>query len=152
MPGCGVQAARKPFGEMVAVKDVSFEVEPGEIFGLLGPNGAGKTTAIRMMLGIYLPDAGEVDILGGPLDEAKKNRIGYLPEERGLYLDQKLEPTLVYLATLKGLSEAEAKRQTARLARAHGPAGLPGEEDQRAEQGHAAEGPAHRHACCTSRN
>jgi ABC-2 type transport system ATP-binding protein len=111
MPTVAVSNLRKTFGETVAVKDVSFEVEPGEIFGLLGPNGAGKTTAIRVMLGIYLPDAGEVDILGGRLDEAKKNRIGYLPEERGLYLDQKLEPTLVYLATLKGLSDAEAKRR-----------------------------------------
>jgi ABC-2 type transport system ATP-binding protein len=111
MPTVSVSKLRKAFGETVAVNDVSFEVEAGEIFGLLGPNGAGKTTAIRMMLGIYLPDAGEVDILGGALDEAKKNRIGYLPEERGLYLDQKLESTLVYLATLKGLSDAEAKRR-----------------------------------------
>ncbi len=111
MPTVSVSKLRKAFGETVAVNDVSFEVNPGEIFGLLGPNGAGKTTAIRVMLGIYLPDAGEVDILGGRLDEAKKNRIGYLPEERGLYLDQKLEPTLVYLATLKGLSDAEAKRR-----------------------------------------
>jgi ABC-2 type transport system ATP-binding protein len=111
MPTVSVSKLRKTFGETVAVDDVSFEVEAGEIFGLLGPNGAGKTTAIRMMLGIYLPDAGDVDILGGALDEAKKNRIGYLPEERGLYLDQKLEPTLVYLATLKGLGDAEAKRR-----------------------------------------
>jgi ABC-2 type transport system ATP-binding protein len=111
MPTVVVSKLRKTFGETVAVNDVSFEVEAGEIFGLLGPNGAGKTTCIRMMLGIYLPDAGEVDVLGGRLDEAKKNRIGYLPEERGLYLDQKLEPTLVYLATLKGLAEAEAKRR-----------------------------------------
>jgi ABC-2 type transport system ATP-binding protein len=111
MPAVSVSKLRKTFGETVAVDDVSFEVEAGEIFGLLGPNGAGKTTAIRMMLGIYLPDAGDVDILGGALDEAKKNRIGYLPEERGLYLDQKLEPTLVYLATLKGLGDAEAKRR-----------------------------------------
>jgi ABC-2 type transport system ATP-binding protein len=111
MPTVSVSKLRKAFGETVAVNDVSFEVEAGEIFGLLGPNGAGKTTAIRVMLGIYLPDAGEVDILGGALDEAKKNRIGYLPEERGLYLDQKLESTLVYLATLKGLSDQEAKRR-----------------------------------------
>ena len=111
MPTVVVSKLRKAFGETLAVNDVSFEVEAGEIFGLLGPNGAGKTTCIRVMLGIYLPDAGKVDVLGGRLDEAKKNRIGYLPEERGLYLDQKLEPTLVYLATLKGLSEAEAKRR-----------------------------------------
>jgi ABC-2 type transport system ATP-binding protein len=106
-----VSKLRKQFGDVTAVRDVSFEVGAGEIFGLLGPNGAGKTTTIRMMLGIYQADAGHVEILGGRLDEAKKDRIGYLPEERGLYLDQKLEPTLIYLATLKGLTEAEAKRR-----------------------------------------
>ena len=99
----------KRFGQTQAVADVSFEVGPGEIFGLLGPNGAGKTTTIRMMLDIFRPDAGTVHILGGALDEAKKHRIGYMPEERGLYKDQKLEPTLVYLATLKGMTEAAAR-------------------------------------------
>jgi ABC-2 type transport system ATP-binding protein len=111
MPTVVVSKLYKQFGEVAAVRDVSFDVNAGEIFGLLGPNGAGKTTTIRIMLGIYRADAGQVSVLGGVLDEAKKNRIGYLPEERGLYLDQKLEPTLVYLATLKGLSEAEAKRR-----------------------------------------
>ena len=95
----------KRFGETQAVSDVSFAVEPGEIFGLLGPNGAGKTTTIRMMLDIFKPDSGSVRVFGGELDLAKKRRIGYLPEERGLYKDQKLENTLVYLATLKGLDE-----------------------------------------------
>jgi ABC-2 type transport system ATP-binding protein len=95
----------KRFGDTQAVADVSFAVDPGEIFGLLGPNGAGKTTTIRMMLDIFKPDAGTVSVLGGALDLDKKRRIGYMPEERGLYKDQKLEPTLVYLATLKGLDE-----------------------------------------------
>ena len=100
---------RKSFGSVQAVSDVSFEVYPGEIFGLLGPNGAGKTTTIRMMLDIFKPDAGDVSVLGGRLDEAKKNRIGYLPEERGLYKDLKLEPTLIFLATLKGMDESTAR-------------------------------------------
>jgi len=100
---------RKSFGSVQAVSDVSFEVYPGEIFGLLGPNGAGKTTTIRMMLDIFKPDAGDVSVLGGGLDEAKKNRIGYLPEERGLYKDLKLEPTLIFLATLKGMDESTAR-------------------------------------------
>ncbi|HNB55235.1 MAG TPA: ATP-binding cassette domain-containing protein, partial [Anaerolineales bacterium] len=95
----------KRFGTTQAVSDVSFAVEPGEIFGLLGPNGAGKTTTIRMMLDIFKPDSGTIRVFGGELDLAKKRRIGYLPEERGLYKDQKLENTLVYLATLKGLDE-----------------------------------------------
>ena len=99
----------KSFGDVQAVSDVSFAVEPGEIFGLLGPNGAGKTTTIRIMMDIFKPDHGSVAVFGGPLDMAKKRRIGYLPEERGLYKDQKLEPTLVYLATLKGLDEKVAR-------------------------------------------
>ena len=101
----------KRFGNTRAVADVSFAVEPGEIFGLLGPNGAGKTTTIRMMLDIFKPDAGTVSVFGGELDLAKKRRIGYMPEDRGLYKDQKLEPTLVYLATLKGLDEKTARRR-----------------------------------------
>ena len=99
----------KSFGDVQAVSDVSFAVEQGEIFGLLGPNGAGKTTTIRIMMDIFKPDRGTVAVFGGPLDMAKKRRIGYLPEERGLYKEQKLEPTLVYLATLKGLDEKVAR-------------------------------------------
>jgi ABC-2 type transport system ATP-binding protein len=99
----------KRFGETRAVVDVSFAVEPGEIFGLLGPNGAGKTTTIRMMLDIFRPDAGTVSVFGGALDMAKKRRIGYMPEDRGLYKDLKLEPTLIYLASLKGLDEKVAR-------------------------------------------
>jgi len=94
----------KNFGSMRAVNDVSFSVDKGEIFGLLGPNGAGKTTCIRILLDIFKPDNGDVNILGGPMTENKKNRIGYLPEERGLYQDIQLERCLTYLATLKGLS------------------------------------------------
>jgi ABC-2 type transport system ATP-binding protein len=101
----------KRFGDTRAVADVSFATEASEIFGLLGPNGAGKTTTIRMMLDIFQPDAGEIQVLGGKLDTGRKRRIGYMPEERGLYRDQKLEPTLVYLASLKGLSEPEAQRR-----------------------------------------
>jgi ABC-2 type transport system ATP-binding protein len=101
----------KRFGQVQAVSDVSFAVEPGEIFGLLGPNGAGKTTTLRMMMDIFKPDSGTVTIFGGKLDLAKKWRIGYLPEERGLYKDQKLESTLIYLATLKGLDEKSARQR-----------------------------------------
>jgi ABC-2 type transport system ATP-binding protein len=104
-----VSQLHKSFGPVHAVEDVSFEVFPGEIFGLLGPNGAGKTTSIRMMLDIFKPDRGTVSVLGGAMDEAKKNRIGYLPEERGLYKDLKLESTLMFLAQLKGLDEKTAR-------------------------------------------
>jgi ABC-2 type transport system ATP-binding protein len=99
----------KRFGATQAVDDVSFAVQNGEIFGLLGPNGAGKTTTIRMMLDIFKPDSGSVSLFGGTMEQAKKKRIGYLPEERGLYKDQPLDSTLVYLATLKGLDEHTAR-------------------------------------------
>ncbi|GAP17310.1 ABC transporter ATP-binding protein [Levilinea saccharolytica] len=104
-----VEQITKSFGKQRAVDGVSFEVEKGELFGLLGPNGAGKTTSIRIMLDIFKPDSGSVSILGGPMSEAKKERIGYLPEERGLYQDVQLERALVYLCTLKGLTRSVAK-------------------------------------------
>ena len=98
----------KSFGDVQAVQDASFNIEKGEIFGLLGPNGAGKTTTIRIMLDIFKPDRGTVSILDGPMSEEKKARIGYMPEERGLYQDIKLEDCLLYLATLKGVQEKDA--------------------------------------------
>ena len=101
----------KSFGSTRAVDDVSFAVERGQIFGLLGPNGAGKTTTIRIMLDIFKPDRGQVAVLGGPMTEAKKERIGYMPEERGLYQDIPLEQCLVYLGTLKGLPASEARKR-----------------------------------------
>lgn len=102
---------RKSFGPNLAVAEVSFAVEKGEIFGMLGPNGAGKTTSIRIMLDIFKPDRGHISVFGGDLNEQKKNNIGYLPEERGLYKDIKLEQVLIYLATLKGLDETTARRR-----------------------------------------
>lgn len=99
----------KSFGATQAVADVSFAVERGEIFGLLGPNGAGKTTTIRIILDIFKSENGTVSILDGPMNEAKKDRIGYMPEERGLYQDIALENCLLYLSSLKGMSKAEAR-------------------------------------------
>jgi ABC-2 type transport system ATP-binding protein len=106
-----VSHVAKRFGPTQAVADVSFAVERGEIFGLLGPNGAGKTTTIRLMLDIFRPDEGTVSILDGPMTEGKKERIGYMPEERGLYQNIPLERCLIYLGTIKGLSKAEARRR-----------------------------------------
>ena len=110
-PSISVSHIRKSFGEVKAVDDVSFEVYPGDIFGLLGPNGAGKTTSIRMILDIFRPDSGKISILNGEMTEKKKDRIGYLPEERGLYKDLKLDQNLVFLATLKGMNEKTARSQ-----------------------------------------
>lgn len=101
----------KYFGETQAVKDVSFHVRPGEIFGLLGPNGSGKTTSIRVILDIYQPDKGNVTILNGPMTEEKLNHIGYLPEERGLYQDVELTRNLTYLATLKNMTKEEVEQK-----------------------------------------
>lgn len=106
-----VSGLQKSFGAAEAVKDVTFEVRKGEIFGLLGPNGAGKTTTIRIILDLFKPDAGYAHILGGPMSEAKKPRIGYLPEERGLYRDLRLEDCLVYLAELKGVPREVARKR-----------------------------------------
>lgn len=101
----------KSFGKQKAVDGVTFDVQPGEIFGLLGPNGAGKTTTIRIILDIFKPDSGKVVILGGPMTEEKKNHIGYLPEERGLYQDIPLERCLIYLSSLKSIPTQEAKKR-----------------------------------------
>jgi ABC-2 type transport system ATP-binding protein len=113
MTAVEVDNITKNFGPVQAVADLSFTVRRGEIFGLLGPNGAGKTTAIRIVLDIFKPDSGRVAVLGGPMDEARKERIGYMPEERGLYQDIPLERCLVYLASLKGLSTDQAQRRAA---------------------------------------
>jgi ABC-2 type transport system ATP-binding protein len=99
----------KSFAEKIVIKDISFSVRPGEIFGLLGPNGAGKTTLIRLLLDIIKPDIGEIRVFGTPLSSAAKDRIGYLPEERGLYRKTKILDILVYLAQLKGVSGKQAQ-------------------------------------------
>jgi ABC-2 type transport system ATP-binding protein len=105
-----VSHVAKSFGETRAVVDVSFNVERGEIFAMLGPNGAGKTTTIRMMLDIFKPEKGQVSILDGPMSSEKKDRIGYMPEDRGLYQDIPLERCLLYLAALKGLPQSETRK------------------------------------------
>ncbi len=112
-----VQSVTKRYDGVCAVDDLSFAVRHGEIFGLLGPNGAGKTSTIRMLLDIIKPTAGHISVLGGPMTEAKKARIGYLPEERGLYDDMTVQETLVFLGRLKGLERAEAVRRAERYLR-----------------------------------
>ena len=110
-PLVSVRNVRKAFRNKVAVADVSFDIVPGEVFGLLGPNGAGKTTTIRMILDIFKPDAGIIEVFGGPLTAAGKDRIGYMPEERGLYPHMRVLDCLVYLGMLKGLNRSEARRR-----------------------------------------
>lgn len=101
----------KRFGDFTAVEDLSFRVRAGRVFGFLGPNGAGKTTTIRMIVGITAPDEGSVELFGQKMSPALQDRIGYLPEERGLYKKMKIADQLRYFAALKGLSSAEAERR-----------------------------------------
>jgi len=100
----------KRYDGFTAVDDLSFEVYQGDIFGLLGPNGAGKTTAIRTIMDIFKPDEGTIRVLGEPPGVVRR-RIGYLPEERGLYQDIKVLDVLIYLAELKGTPRSTAREQ-----------------------------------------
>jgi ABC-2 type transport system ATP-binding protein len=108
-PALSIRAIRKRYGALEAVRGVSFEVARGEVLGLLGPNGAGKTTLIRVALDILRADAGEVQILGKPLGREARDRVGYLPEERGLYQRARADEVVAYAARLKGLGRREAR-------------------------------------------
>jgi len=99
----------KRYGETVAVQDLSFEVRAGELFGFVGRNGAGKTTTMRIVLGVLAADAGEVRWGGRPLDFATRRRIGYMPEERGLYPKMRVVEQLAYLGELHGMTDSEAR-------------------------------------------
>jgi ABC-2 type transport system ATP-binding protein len=101
----------KAFAGHVAVKDLSLEVPRESVFGLLGPNGAGKTTTLRMVMNILGPDSGTIEILGKPADQAARDRIGYMPEERGLYPRMVLEEQLVFMAAIKGMGRKEAEKR-----------------------------------------
>lgn len=114
-PALEARRLRKQFGGRDVVNDVSLHVNSSEVVGLVGPNGAGKTTTIRMMLGILAPDEGEARALGGPLTEETQERIGYLPEERGLYEGLRLTIVLSYLGQLKGLSRRQATIRAAEM-------------------------------------
>jgi ABC-2 type transport system ATP-binding protein len=102
---------RKNYDDFVAVDDLSLRIQPGRIYGLLGPNGAGKTSTLRMIIGIIVPDSGRISIFGEPLQRAHMDRVGYLPEERGLYKKMKVLTHLVLLAQLKGLTSGEASKR-----------------------------------------
>jgi len=115
MPTVELNNICKSYNGKLVVNNVSFTVAQGEIFGLIGPNGAGKTTIIRIMMDITKPDSGEISILGESLSEATKNRVGYLPEERGLYRKVRVLETLVYLASLKGLGVRAARSRAEQL-------------------------------------
>ena len=98
----------KAYDSVIAVNAVSLKVRAGAILGLLGPNGAGKTTTIRMVMNILVPDSGSIRVLGDPVSDGTRDKIGYLPEERGLYPRMKVLEIIVFLAALHGLTQAEA--------------------------------------------
>src|SRR3982751_3227437 len=111
-----VNNVTKRYGKHIAVDNLSFDVQRGEIFSMLGPNGAGKTTTIRMILDIIVPDSGTIAIFGQPhLQRGVLDRIGYLPEERGLYKKMQVRRVLRFLAELKGVSRADADRRIEEL-------------------------------------
>jgi ABC-2 type transport system ATP-binding protein len=102
----------KRYGDLVALDDMSFDIRAGEVFGFVGSNGAGKTTTMRIALGVLTADSGEVRWAGQPVTFETRRRIGYMPEERGLYPRMKVGEQLVYLARLHGLSAAKARERT----------------------------------------
>ncbi len=102
----------KCYGEKVALRGASFDVRAEEVFGLLGPNGAGKTTLIRILMNTLRPDRGGIELFGEPHRPYLLDRVGYLPEERGLYVKQKVIDVMTYLGSLQGLARAEASRRS----------------------------------------
>lgn len=115
MPAVEIKNIIKSYAGKTAVDDLSFSVNRGEIFGLIGPNGAGKTSTIRMMMDIIKPDSGEINILGEKINSDSKNRIGFLPEERGLYRKLSVMDTIRYLASLKGMDPKAAEERAVEL-------------------------------------
>lgn len=106
-----IEGISKKFGDFYAVKELSFSIPQGIIYGLLGPNGAGKTTTIRMVMNIIIPDEGRIKVLNRKMDEEMKARIGYLPEDRGLYPKMKVGELMLFLAELKGMSKGMSRER-----------------------------------------
>jgi ABC-2 type transport system ATP-binding protein len=111
MPVVELAGVTKAYESKVAVRDLSLSIDAGQMFGLLGPNGAGKTSSIRMMMGITMPDSGTIKLFGKPFERASLERVGYLPEERGLYKKMKVVEQLVFFGELHGLTAAEARKR-----------------------------------------
>jgi ABC-2 type transport system ATP-binding protein len=111
MPVVELAGVNKAYENKVAVNNLSLSIEAGQMFGLLGPNGAGKTSSIRMMMGITMPDSGQVSLFGKPFERQSLERVGYLPEERGLYKKMKVIEQLVFFGELHGLAAGEARKR-----------------------------------------
>jgi ABC-2 type transport system ATP-binding protein len=129
-PALDLRSLRKTFGKTVAVEGMDLVVPQGALYGVIGPNGAGKTTCIRMIMSILFQDSGELSVLGRRSALEAKDRIGYLPEERGVYRKMKVGAFLIYMAQLKGLTAEDAASRVPRLLEE---VGLPGVEGKRCE-------------------
>ena len=114
-PALVLDAVTKRFGDFVAVDALSLHIPSGCIYGFLGPNGAGKTTTLRMVMSIFYPDEGRISVLGHPNAEEIKDRLGYLPEEKGLYKKMRAAEIIAYFGRLKGLGGREAKQRAGEL-------------------------------------
>jgi len=112
MQAIELTGVRKTYDQFIAVNNLSFSIAEGSVFGLLGPNGAGKTSTIRMMIGITAPDSGEIRLFGKPFERKSLHKVGYLPEERGLYKKMKVLDQLVFLGELHGMAAADARRKS----------------------------------------
>jgi ABC-type glutathione transport system ATPase component len=110
----------KRYGPRLAVNQISFKIPQGAIYGVLGPNGAGKSSTLRMLVGVLRPTAGNITLLGGPITRKTLRRIGYLPEERGLYRNMSARAAIAYLARLKGMGAGKAFKRADQLLERHG--------------------------------
>jgi ABC-2 type transport system ATP-binding protein len=130
-----IDRVSKAYGDVVALRELTFDVRAGELFGFVGSNGAGKTTAMRAILGVLAIDGGEVRWAGQPITLAVRRQIGYMPEERGLYPRMKVAEQLEYLAKLHGMTPAAAKKSVERWTERLGVAGRRGDEVQKLSLG-----------------
>lgn len=117
MPVVELAGVTKAYESKVAVRNLSLSIEAGQMFGLLGPNGAGKTSSIRMMMGITMPDSGSIALFGKPFERSSLEKVGYLPEERGLYKKMKVMEQLVFFGELHGLSSGDAQKRATEWAK-----------------------------------
>ena len=116
MPVVELSGVTKAYENKIAVNNLSLSIDAGQMFGLLGPNGAGKTSSIRMMMGITIPDSGRISLFGKPFDRSSLDRVGYLPEERGLYKKMKVIEQLVFFGQLHGLTADDARSRSSQRA------------------------------------
>lgn len=130
-----LESVSRRFGSIQALDDLSLTVNQGEIYGFVGSNGAGKTTAMRIILGVLSADSGTVTLNGKPLDPATRTRVGYMPEERGLYPKMKVGKQLIYLAELHGMSRADATAAMERWTEVLGVADRRGDDVQKLSLG-----------------